>query len=661
MRGIICFDYSDEENIAIMHSFVDQNDFQGISFVPALRGFLQSFRLPGESQKIDRFMLKFADKFLCDNPNAFSSADTAYVLAYSVIMLNTDQHNAQVKKRMTKPEFLKNNRGIDDGKNLDDSILEDIFDEIFTNEIIMKDEIPKPVVAPAQTILGSIVVQPELIFGKPKESTGDLTAASENMALKTEALFSNLAKPNKATGKSEQLFFNATRYEHVKPMFEIIWLAILAGMSSCLHESEQSDTINLALNGLKYSIHIASIFDMQLELKAFLATLMKYALLNDMTLVKPKNLEAVKILLEVALHEGEALQEGWVDVISCIVQLDKLQASLDSKVLLITKNFIAKSSEGNALEISSQTLIMSIDRIFASSVRLSGSAIIHLVRALSNSSWEEISSSVDKEHPRMYCLQRLVEISYYNMKRIRVEWSGMWAILGDHFKQVGCYPNTNVAFFAIDKLRQLSMKFLEIDEFANFKFQQEFLKPFEDIMRNNSNPKIKDMCLTCLQQIIQAKGRSIKSGWKTILGTLIKAAREVHESLLAISFEMLKEIYKNNFEAILLSGSFGDYITCLSELCKNKKSLKISTAAIEYFPLAAAKVRGYILDSLASNSPRKNSAEGNSLANSALPNLRARSASVLSPEEDVVVKYWMPFLFNLHGIIMESELDIRTK
>ena len=53
-----------------------------------------------------------------DNPRAFKSADTAYVLAYSVIMLNTDAHNPQVKVKMTKEGFIKNNRGIDDGADL---------------------------------------------------------------------------------------------------------------------------------------------------------------------------------------------------------------------------------------------------------------------------------------------------------------------------------------------------------------------------------------------------------------------------------------------------------------------------------------------------------------------------------------------------------------
>ena len=51
--------------------------------------------------------------------------------------------------------------------------------------------------------------------------------------------------------------------------------------------------------------------------------------------------------------------------------------------------------------------------------------------------------------------------------------------------QVGCNPNEDIAFFAIDSLRQLSMKFIEKGEFANFRFQKDFLRPFEHIMKRN--------------------------------------------------------------------------------------------------------------------------------------------------------------------------------
>lgn len=63
--------FSDEENIAIMHAFVDLLDFKNTGFVEALRMFLQTFRLPGEAQKIDRFMLKFAERYIDGNSGTY--------------------------------------------------------------------------------------------------------------------------------------------------------------------------------------------------------------------------------------------------------------------------------------------------------------------------------------------------------------------------------------------------------------------------------------------------------------------------------------------------------------------------------------------------------------------------------------------------------------
>jgi brefeldin A-inhibited guanine nucleotide-exchange protein len=75
--------------------------------------------------------------------------DAAYVLAYSVILLNTDHYNPQVKKRMTKADFIKNNRGINDNADLPEQFLSDIYDEIDLNEIRMKDEVEAAIGNPA--------------------------------------------------------------------------------------------------------------------------------------------------------------------------------------------------------------------------------------------------------------------------------------------------------------------------------------------------------------------------------------------------------------------------------------------------------------------------------------------------------------------------------
>ena len=62
-----------------------------------------------EAQKIDRMMEKFAEVYCAGNPGVFPSADTAFILSYSIIMLNTDLHNPAIadERRMTKAGFRR--------------------------------------------------------------------------------------------------------------------------------------------------------------------------------------------------------------------------------------------------------------------------------------------------------------------------------------------------------------------------------------------------------------------------------------------------------------------------------------------------------------------------------------------------------------------------
>ena len=124
----------------VLEFFVQQLDFASMTFDQALRKFLcdSNFRLPGEAQKIDRLMTEFGRHFHSYEPKVFNSEDTAYILAFSTIMLNTDAHNPSVKRKMTIKDFLRNNSGIDSGKNLPDEFLTKIYHSITQNEIKMK-------------------------------------------------------------------------------------------------------------------------------------------------------------------------------------------------------------------------------------------------------------------------------------------------------------------------------------------------------------------------------------------------------------------------------------------------------------------------------------------------------------------------------------------
>ena len=147
----------DELYLRILKQYVSLQHFKNLSFEDALRLFMQKFKLQGEAQKIDRIMNEFATQFCTDNPSVFKSPVTAYVLAFSTIMLNTDAHNQNIKKKMTLQEFLRNNRGIDEGKDLNDSFLKKLYFDIKFSEIKMNDNdqraldiwnniVPKPIV-----------------------------------------------------------------------------------------------------------------------------------------------------------------------------------------------------------------------------------------------------------------------------------------------------------------------------------------------------------------------------------------------------------------------------------------------------------------------------------------------------------------------------------
>ncbi|KAF4550226.1 Protein transport protein SEC7-like protein [Elsinoe fawcettii] len=668
----------DAENIAIMHEFVDQMDFTKTRFVDALRKFLQTFRLPGEAQKIDRLMLKFAERYTSGNPNAFANADTAYVLAYSVIMLNTDQHSSNVKKRMTPEDFIKNNRGINDNADLPEEYLKGIFEEIASNEIVLDTE------RETAANLG-LLPQPSAGFaagiGQALATVGrDLqreayNQASEEMANKTEALFKNLLRAQKK-GSSKgpgSRFIPAQSFRHVGPMFEVVWMSYLTSLSGHVQETNNIEAIRLCMEGLKLAVRITCLFDLQDPRQAFISSLTRFTNLYNLSEMKAKNLEALKTLLDTAFIEGNLLRESWRDVLTAISQLDRFQLisggvrendvpdvmrrqapSTPSTARRGAARRPGRTESGFHADIAEESrsadMIRSVDRIFTNTANLSGEAIVHFVRALTQVSWQEIQSSGQSESPRTYSLQKIVEVSGYNMTRVRFEWTNIWQVLGDHFVQVGCHNNTSVVYFALNSLRQLSMRFMEIEELPGFKFQKDFLKPFEHILSNANQVPVKDMVLRCLIQMIQARGDNIRSGWRTMFGVFTVAAKEPYEAIVNLAFDNVTSVYNDRFGIVISQGAFADLIVCLTEFSKNGKFQKKSLQAIETLKATVPKM----LRTPECPLSQKIDPTKEHTASEGAPKQPTRQTQ----EE----QYWFPVLFAYHDVLMTGEdLEVRSR
>ncbi|CAB3406034.1 unnamed protein product [Caenorhabditis bovis] len=134
----------------VLKYFISLIDVRGLEVDVALRKAMQYFILPKEAEKIDKIIQAFALHYSKSNPKRTSMFrggwDTVHLLAFAIIMLNTDLHSPNVKQRMTSNDFVRNLRGQDkaagekDGKDLDRVFLEGIYERIKKDELRPGDD-----------------------------------------------------------------------------------------------------------------------------------------------------------------------------------------------------------------------------------------------------------------------------------------------------------------------------------------------------------------------------------------------------------------------------------------------------------------------------------------------------------------------------------------
>ncbi|ETW03596.1 hypothetical protein H310_05005 [Aphanomyces invadans] len=252
----------DEEfKLHIRLTYARAISFTGMTLVEALRHYLThgGFKLPGEAQKIARMVEAFAQCYYEDlaGATAFSSSDTIMILAYSIIMLNTDLHNPQVKKnKMSKDQFVKNNRGIDNGNDVPKSLLEDIYDDILNTPIQLK---------------GLAYTLPST---KPDHATNaDAECEKFRMWLSKSVTQSEDLMKDLARSKFTFNFFGVDASispDLVKILFERVWFHFLA-LSTTILSNNQSDLslVLQCLDMLRYCISICVFLEMHVERQAF--------------------------------------------------------------------------------------------------------------------------------------------------------------------------------------------------------------------------------------------------------------------------------------------------------------------------------------------------------------------------------------------------------
>lgn len=592
----------------ILDHYADSFDFSGLMFDDAIRQFQSGFRLPGEAQKIDRIMEKFAERYTRQNLDVFPTADTAFILAFSVIMLNTDLHNPSIKeeKKMTAESFVRNNRGIADGKDLPEDVLIGIFQRIKANPFSLKeDDAARARIKEQEVLEKSFFFEAPSLFGGSAEDRkkDKFRKEREEMMNATEQLFKKRPDKDKAARASAtataQITESIDPADIVKPMFDVTWGALIGTLSQVLECSNEERIIAVCLNGFVYAVRIAAHSEMSLARDTFVNSLAKFTFLGSIKEMKHKNIESIRTLLSIAVIDGEYLDESWGPVLQCISQLARLRlfaSGLESDESFLSEDGESKSSrdlseheltdgaglfrqptkaeihreteEGNSRAVVAAFNEVLIDKVFSSTVTLSARSIAHFIEQLVEVSAMEIAGNskrgisgvgassrklettkkpsrpTGEEGPRIFSLQKLVEVADFNMAmRPRLAWAQVWEIMANHFAKIGCHENGMVSIFAIDSLRQLSFKFLEKPERSDFSFQRIFLKPFLEIMQNTKTREdIRELILRCVDNMIRTMSHNLRSGWTIFFSVLTASANDPSERINTLGLAILQRL-----------------------------------------------------------------------------------------------------------------------
>ncbi|KEG13234.1 hypothetical protein DQ04_01131030 [Trypanosoma grayi] len=130
-----------------LKGFLGGFNYRNKSLLSCIRETAYRMCMPGEAQKIDRVMEAFAKMWASSNHdvgkeiNPFCSEQGPFILAFSLIMLNTDQHSGKMNKPMTQEDFRRVHRDSDGGNSLPEEYLNHLFDDVKLHPIIMAEMI----------------------------------------------------------------------------------------------------------------------------------------------------------------------------------------------------------------------------------------------------------------------------------------------------------------------------------------------------------------------------------------------------------------------------------------------------------------------------------------------------------------------------------------
>ncbi|KAG6061549.1 hypothetical protein E4U17_001059 [Claviceps sp. LM77 group G4] len=92
-----------------LQAYMELYNFRDQSILGSLRRMCERLVLKAETQQVDRILVAFSKRWCdCNTQHGFKATDVIHTICYSIMLLNTDLHVANIEQKMTRSQFIKN-------------------------------------------------------------------------------------------------------------------------------------------------------------------------------------------------------------------------------------------------------------------------------------------------------------------------------------------------------------------------------------------------------------------------------------------------------------------------------------------------------------------------------------------------------------------------
>ncbi|KAL3532432.1 hypothetical protein ACH5RR_005953 [Cinchona calisaya] len=597
----------DEFHIEVLKEFTNTFEFTGMVLDSALRTYLETFRLPGESQKIQRIMEAFAERFYDQQSSeVFVSKDSVFILCYSVIMLNTDQHNPQVKKKMTEEEFIRNNRAINGGNDLPREYLSELFHSISSNAITLFGQSGTPVeMNPCrwiQIVNRAKLMKPFVQCNFDRRLGRDMFAAIAGPSVATLAAIFEQAEEEEILHECVELFFSISRiaqYELEDTLDELICL--FCKFTTLLNPyASAEETLYAFSNDMKPRLATLAVFTIANTFKSSIGgswrTIVECLLKLKRLKLLPQSLFEFDIASD---SSNEAKHEKSESVAAFSTHNSKFSHIRRSSGLIGRfSHFLSLESVEESLNLGvsefeqNQKVIQQchIESIFTTSSSLPNESLLNLGRALifaAAGKGQKFSTPVEEEETVAFCWDLIIIISSVNLHR----FSAFWPHYHDYLLGVAQFPLFSPIPFAekaIVALMKICVNLLST--FQLDKLPEELIFKSINLMWKLE----KEILDTCSEFLLQSVSRILNEypanlqsslGWKTVLHFLSVTGRhpETYDQGVESLISMMSDgtqISRTNY-AFCIECAFGFVALKNSPVEKNIKIMDLMSDSVK--------------------------------------------------------------------------------